>query len=555
MYTIKKIQDARRFRQIIKIFVKYGYSYILDKNQNVKFISMLKKDEALSALSTPQKIRKMFEEMGVSFIKLGQMMSTRADLVGVDIAEELGKLQDSVPPFSYNLAEKQIERELKKPISKLFLSFDKNPIASASIGQVYGAVLRNKKKVIVKVQRPGIKKELESDLRIMYYMSSVVEKHAFSRNLDLKTVIGQFDRYIHKELDYIVEGKNADIFRYNFLNDKDIFVPEIIWSHTTEHVLTMDFIEGEKLKDLFGDNRKYKFPVNKRRIAKLQANAFFKQVYIHGFFNADPHPSNLYILPNNKLALLDFGMTGRFSQPVLNDISNLFIFMISGDIEGMIKQFKNMRIITIDTDVEGLKNDIYDLKDYYYNVALKNLKMGKFIRDLFFLFFKYRLNIPRDLYFFVRALVLVESNGERLDKEFNTVEECKPFVKDIIRKKVSPKRMADRLKNALFDMEYMLDEFPESLRNFVENFGKKGMTVNLEHKNLEVIAREMDRVTNRLSFALIISAIIVASALIMTSDKGVLLFGFPVVGILGFMLAALLGFIMLLSLIRKGDIY
>ncbi|RLG14563.1 MAG: AarF/ABC1/UbiB kinase family protein [Candidatus Nanohalarchaeota archaeon] len=552
---MKKIQDAKRFRQIIRIFAKYGYSYVLDKNQNIGFISYLKRDEKLSALSTPEKIRKMFEELGVSFVKLGQMMSTRADLVGEKIAKELEKLQDDVAPFGFAIAEKQIESELKKPISKLFKSFDKTPIASASIGQVYGAVLKNKKKVIVKVQRPKIKEEIESDLRLIYYLTSIVQKHTFSKYGDLKTLVEEFDRYIHKELNYIVEGKNADIFRYNFLNDKDIFVPEIIWTHTTEYILTMDFIEGEKLKDLFNDQRKYKFHINKKRIAKLQARAFFEQVYMHGFFNADPHPSNLYILPNNKLALLDFGMTGRFSQPVLNDISNLFIFIISGDIENLVRQFMNMHIITVDADIAALKNDIYDLKDYYYNIALKNIKMGQFIQDLFCIFFKYRLKIPRDLYFFVRGLVLVEANGEKLDSNFNTIDECKPFIKEIIKKKVSPKRLRDRLKNALFDAEYILDEFPESLRNFVDNFGKKGLSINIEHKNLEVVANEMERVTNRISFALIISAIIVASALIMTIDKGLLLFGFPVLGILGFVFAAFLGFLMLLSLIRRGDIY
>ena len=171
------------------------------------------------------------------------------------------------------------------------------------------------------------------------------------------------------------------------------------------------------------------------------------------------------------------------------------------------------------------------------------------------LIFKYRLKIPRDLYFFVRGLVLVEANGEKLDSNFNTIDECKPFIKEIIKKKVSPKRLRDRLKNALFDAEYILDEFPESLRNFVDNFGKKGLSINIEHKNLEVVANEMERVTNRISFALIISAIIVASALIMTIDKGLLLFGFPVLGILGFVFAAFLGFLMLLSLIRRGDIY
>ncbi len=552
---LKKIQDARRFREILKIFVKYGYSYVLDKNQDIGFFSMFKKNEELSELSTPEKIRKMFEELGVTFVKLGQMMSTRPDLVGVDIAKELEKLQDNVSPFAFSIAEKEIERELKKPIDKSFKSFNRKAIASASIGQVYSAILKNNKKVIVKVQRINIKQKIESDLRIMYYLLNAVEKPVFSKYGDLKTIIEEFDRYIHKELNYVVEGKNADIFRYNFSKEKDIFVPKIIWTHTTEHILTMEFIDGEKLKDLFNNKRKHKFPIDKKKIAKLQTRAFFKQVYIHGFFNADPHPSNLYILPNNRLALLDFGMIGRFSPSVMDDISNLFIFVISGDIENLIKQFKKMHVITQDVDIDNLKIDMYDLKDYYYSLSLKNLKMGQFIQDLFFIFFKYRLKIPRDLYFYGRALVLVESNGGNLDHNFNTIKECKPYIKEIIAKKVSPKRIADKLKNAFFDIEYLLDELPESLRNLMDNIGQKRMTVNLEHKNLEIISNELERVTNRISFAIIISAIIIASALIMLTGKGLLLFDFPILGILGFVFAAFLGFMMLLSLIRKGDIY
>ena len=552
-----KKKDAKRFKQIVKIFIKYGYDYILEKKQKTGFIPFFKRDEKLSCLSTPQKIRKMFEELGVTFIKLGQMMSTRSDLVGIKIAKELEKLQDGIEAFDYKIAEHQIQNELKSPVSKLFKNFDKIPIASASIGQVYCATLRNQKdeKVIVKIQRPEIKGLIESDLNLMYYLCDIADKHAFSKYGNLRAIIKEFDRVIHKELNFVVEAKNADIFKYNFLNDSNIVIPRVFWDYTTEHILVMEYLEGEKLKDFFNHNRKYRFAIDKEKIAKLQAQCFFKQVYIDGFFNADPHPSNLFILKGNKLGFVDFGMISRISKPMLNKFSNLFILIIDRDIENLVNQLKNIGMIPYDIDICAFKSDIYDLYDYYYNISLKYLQMGKFVKDLLCLFHEYNLKIPRELYLFSRALVYIESNGQKLNKNFNAIQECKPYIKDILKSKVSPKKIAQKIRNSIFDMEYVLEEFPSSFRAFINTFKKKGLIISFEHKNLNILSNELERVSSRISFSMIISAIIVASALIMTSGKGILLFGFPIFGILGFILAAILGFLMILGLLRRGNVY
>ncbi len=532
--------NLKRLNEIIKVFGDYKFGYIAEKIKlkskipfkgNYKYESIEELDSAL-----PIRIRLALQELGTTFIKLGQMLSTRPDLVGDDIANELSKLQDDVPPVDIEIIKSTIETELSNSTENLFSEFEEESLGSASIGQVHKAVLKNGDKVAIKIQKPDVEEIIHKDITIMRFLANRINDYMPQlRIYNLPRIVDEFERHILKEIDYNQEAMNIIRFDKNFKDDKTIYVPKVYKEYSTEKVLTMELIEGKKVLNVIDSDEGYDKPL----IAKREINSFFKQVLIDGFFHADPHPSNVYILDDNVVCFLDYGMMGLLDQEFREDCAELVIYFLENSVKGVMNQLIYMGIINESIDLRSFRYDLTDLMYRFYGIGLNEMQGG--MNGLISLMRKYKVQVPGEFSLLVRGITLIEDTGERLDPNFNPVEAFKPMARSVMRQKVSPSRTIDFIKDNIFEVEHLMKILPQGLSKIFYRIEEGKIKIEMEHKDLE-------RITNKLSTALIIAALLIGSAIIMQTDKGILL------GIIGFIISMILGIGMILSILRYKEI-
>lgn len=532
--------NLKRLKEIIEVLNDYRFGYVAEKTKLKSKIPFKGKSkyESIEELdsSLPERIRLSLQELGTTFIKLGQMLSTRPDLVGDDIAAELTKLQGDVPPVDLEIIKSTIEAELNSPVKDLFLEFDEKPIGSASIGQVHKAVLKNGNKVAIKIQKPGVEEIIHKDITIMRFLAKRINDYMpRMRMYNLPRIVDEFERSIIKEIDYNQEAINVIRFDKNFEENEKIYVPKVYKEYSTEKVLTMELIEGKKVSNVIDSDEGYDKPL----IAKREIDSYFKQVLIDGFFHADPHPSNVYILDDNVVCFLDYGMMGILDQEFREDFAELVMHYLENNVKGVMNQLVYMGIINENIDMKAFKNDLTGIMYRFYGVGLNEMHGG--LNGLISLMRKYNVQIPGEISLLIRGIALVEDTGERLDPDFNPVEEFKPMAREVMRQRVSPSHMIDFIKDNLFEFEHLLKILPQNLSKVLYRIEEGKINIEVEHKYLE-------RITNKLSSALIIAALLIGSAIIMQTDKGVFL------GIIGFIIAMILGIGQVLSILRYREI-
>ncbi len=532
--------NLKRLNEIIKVFSDYRFGYITEK---IKLKSKIPfkghyEYESVEELdsSLPSRLRLSLEELGTTFIKLGQMLSTRPDLVGDDIAAELSKLQDNVPPVDLEIIKSTIENELSKPPEDLFSEFEENPLGSASIGQVHKAVLKNGDKVAIKVQKPDVEEIVHQDITIMRFLAERINDYMPQfRIYNLPRIVDEFERSILKEIDYTQEAMNIVRFDENFKDDETVYVPRVYKQYSTEKVLAMELIEGKRVSDVIDSAEGYDKPL----IAEREINSFFKQVLIYGFFHADPHPANVYILDDNVVCFLDYGMMGLLDQEFREQCAELVIYFLENSVKGLMNQLVYMGIINESMDLKAFRYDLSDIMYRFYGVGLNEIHGG--MSGLISLMRKYKVQLPGEISLLVRGIGLVEDAGERLDPNFNPVESFKPMARSVMREKVSPSRTIDFIKDNIFEIEHLMKILPHSISRILYRIEEGKINVEVEHKGLE-------RISNKLSTALIIAALLIGSAIVMQTDKGIIL------GIIGFIISMILGIWMILSILRYREI-
>ena len=532
--------NLKRLKEIIKVLSDYRFGYIAEKTKlktKIPFKGRSKYESIEELDSTlPTRIRLSLQELGTTFIKLGQMLSTRPDLVGDEIAAELTKLQDDVPPVDLEIIKSTIETELNDSTEDLFLEFEEEPVGSASIGQVHKAVLKNGDKVAIKVQKPGVEEIVHKDITIMRFLAKRINDYMPQfRIYNLPRIVDEFESHILKEIDYNQESMNIIRFDKNFKEDETVYVPKVYKEYSTEKVLTMELIEGKKVSDVIESDEGYDKPL----IAKREINSFFKQVLIDGFFHADPHPANVYILDDNVVCFLDYGMMGILDQEFREDCAELVIYFLENSVKGVMNQLVYMGIINESIDTRAFSNDLTGLMYRFYGIGLNEMHGG--MDGLISLMRKYKVQVPGEFSLLVRGIALVEDTGERLDPNFNPVEAFKPMASSVMRKRISPLRFGDFLKDNIFEVEHLLKKLPQNLSKVLYRIEEGKINIEVEHKDLE-------RISNKLSTALILAALLIGSAIIMQTDKGVFL------GIIGFVIAMILGIGMVLSNLRYREI-
>jgi len=552
----RRYKNINRLRQIVNILIKYGFDYFVKQLGLINLISkgekILKlKPSKIAQLPLPIRVRLALEEFGPTFVKLGQILSTRPDLIPQDYIIELQKLQDEVPPFTYDQVEQIIKRELGADILKIVKSFEQKPFAAASLGQVHQAILEDGNKAVVKVQRPDIERVIETDLDILFDLTRLTEKHIpASRLYDPVGIVEEFAKAIRLELDYGTEGRNAERFKKNFEGDKTIYTPKIYWEFSSRRILTMELIEGIKINNL---KELDKVGYDRKKIAENVAKAFMKQILIDGFFHADPHPGNMLVMKDGIIGFMDFGMMGRLDEEMREKGIDLFVAVLERNPNKIINEMLNLGITSQEEiDTRSLKRDIKEMLDQYYDKPLKEIILGELISQLVEISIKYHIKMPAEFALLGKSLITIEGIGLELDPDFNLAEIAKPYAKDVILERKSPQRLMVKLLNDLSELYNLAILIPRQLSKTLKKMEKGVFKLEFQHRGLESLINALDKAANRMAYSLILAAIIVGSSLIMQTNKGPLFMGFPVIGILGFLIAGVLGLGLVIIILRSG---
>jgi ubiquinone biosynthesis protein len=544
-------RNLDRYRQILTILFKYGFDSMLDRlnlgsyfESGLQMISKVRR-ERVEGLTDFERLRMACEELGPTFIKMGQILSTRSDLIPAELVRELSKLQDDVPPFPFAQVREIVEQELGAPLSGLFQEFDESPLAAASIGQVHRARLSTGDSVIVKVQRPGVRKTVEVDLEILFHLATLMEKNIEEAEIYRPTrVVDEFARSIEKEIDYKIEAHYAERFARQFSGNEAIYIPRVFHETTTGQVLTMEFVDGIKASDIGMLDRA---GMDRKLIADRGAEVTFEQIFRHGFFHADPHPGNICILPGNVICYLDFGMMGYIDKRSMETFADIIIGYVRRD-EAAIADAV-LRIVEWDDppDRRALESDIASFVNLYLYKPLKEMHMGDILQEFLDLFARHRLRLPPDIFFMIKAMTEVEGLGLMLDPDFNMVEKVEPFIRDLQMQRIHPKKlMGDFLASGT-----LLKGVPFELYDLLRQLKSGKAKIGVDHQRLEALIFAIERSSNRISFALIIAALLIGSSLIMMTCAGPTLFNLPLLGLLGYACAGVLG-IWLLAWIRRS---
>ena len=563
MISIRKIgvigrtyRNLNRYRQILAVLFKYGFDDIVELLRIDQYIEIglqmisRKRGERVERLSRAVRVRLAIEELGPTYIKMGQILSTRPDLVPVDFVRELAKLQDKVPAFTFSEVARIIRQETGRPADVLFEKLDPEPLASASIGQVHRARFKDGEKVAVKVQRPGIRKLVEVDLEIMLHLATLAERHIEELALHRPVkIVEEFARTIEKEMDYTLEATSMERVSRAFLQDESVYIPKVYREATTERVLTTEFVDGIKVSML---DHLDKNGYDRRLITRRGADILLTQIFEHGFFHADPHPGNLFVLPNNLICLLDFGMMGTVDRKTREAFVELVDAVVRRDEPRTTQVMLKLTLWDEEPDLRLLGKDVADFMGEHLYKPLKDIQIGKLLYHLLDLAATHGLRIPPEIFLMMKALSTVEGVGLMLDPDFDMIAHAEPFIRQVKLSRFSAERLGSDAVSIFGQYMDFVQEFPKDLLEITRTIRQKKFTFMLDLKSMESMLATHDQISNRISFSIIIAALIIGSALIVISKTPPLFYGISLIGIIGFLAAALMGIWLLVAIIKKG---
>lgn len=564
MFSIRKIgaigrtyRHLNRYHRILRVLFKYGFNDLVDRlhidqylESGLRMINR-KPQKQIARLSRPERLRLVFEELGPTFIKLGQLLSTRPDLIPAEYLDELAKLQDDIPPFSVEEVRKIFTEELGRLPDDLFHYFDSEPLAAASIGQVHRARLDSGAEVVIKVQRPGIENIIAVDLEILAHIAGLMEQYLEEvQGHRPSAIVEEFARSISREIDFSIELANIQRFTRQFKGNPTIHVPVVYPDLSTDRLLVMEYILGIKSSQVRDLREKgYDLPL----IAERGANLVMEQIFVHGFFHADPHPGNIFILPDNVICFIDFGQMGRLSRKDREDFTDLVLDLVGGSEESRI--VSGVLKVTVqlgEVDRESLGQDMGNLMDMYLYRSLGELEAGKIFEDLIDLVSRHKLSFKPSFYLMLKTLSTAEGVGLMHDPKLEIIRLAKPFMRSIRMDRMHPYRIAEEFYQTGSAYLHLFRDLPDELRNILSQLRGGRMRIRFEHRGLQNLGSVMDRVSNRIAFAIVLAALIIGSSLIILSDIPPYWHKIPVIGLIGFVVAGVMGFWLLLSIIRHG---
>jgi len=553
-------RSANRVRQVINVFLKYGFGKVIDQIHLSRFVPFRKRIKSFGqwpSVKEPavaERLRMAFAELGPSFIKLAQILSSRPDLITKPYTDELKKLQDRVPPFSSTEAIQIVEQETARKIDQLFSEFDSVPIAAASIAQVHFARLLDGTKVIVKVQRPRIREQIETDIGILNFIAGLMVKYIpESTFFNPSGIVDEFSRTVRKELDFIEEARNCIRFKKNFEHIAEVHIPAVYSEFSTDKIIVMERIEGVRLDDIEGIT---KLGLDRVKLAKAGIDAYFKQILEDGFFHADPHAGNIFAMPTGQIGFMDFGIVGRVTPEMRETMANTFLALIQKNFDSLIDQYIELGLVPehVDLDIfrKEFKNDLADFLEPLYGLTIKEINFAEYLDTVMHLAIKHKMKIPSDLLLINKAMLILESIGRELDPDFDFISAAEPYASKIIKERMRPGRLYEKARKNVSDLGDFALLFPKQLRQMVQKVLRDDFHIKMTHIGIDRFIRDMDRSSNRISFSLIISAMLLSSAIMHATGAGPVYKGFSLLGLSAFAFAFFLGIWLIISIIRSG---
>lgn len=553
--TISVVRDFPRLHEISSVLIRHGLGDLVRRMGLVTALEragrMLhwKEESEITRLEPPQRFRRMLEELGPTYVKLGQVLATRVDMLPPEWIAELERLQDQVPPVPFEALLPDMTQALGRPPQEVFAAIEPQPRAAASIAQVHDALLPDGTPVVVKVRRPGIVPRVEADLRIMSHLAALMESEIpESRRYQPRRVMQQFAKSLRRELDLAAEARAVERFGELFADDPTVVIPRVYWDYTSAVMNVQDRIEGIPgnrldLVDAAG--------LDRRLLAVRGANVVLKMILIHGYFHADPHPGNVFYLPGHRLGLIDFGMTGMLTTQRRNEITDLLLALLRKDERALLE-------VILEWSGDGpvdearLASDLIEFVFNYSSVQLRDISMGRLLGELTAIMREHHLVLPPDLTLLFKALITLEGLGRQLDPEFDMGEHVEPFMSQVLPLRYSPQAMAKRAEHGVREMAGLLAGLPRDLSRFFKELRKGRAHIDLDLKRLERFGNRIDRSASRLTLGILTASLIIGSSIVMTIEGGPKIFGMPVLGFFGFVLAVMNSIWLVFSIWRSG---
>ncbi|MGH2458209.1 MAG: ABC1 kinase family protein [Chloroflexota bacterium] len=545
----------KRYRQIAEVLVRHGLGFVVSIVGLERFLpfpqGLIGHGVPTGTKGAPVRLRMALGELGATFIKLGQILSTRSDLLPPEYLDELARLQDQTTPVPTEIVRDIVVAELGRPIADVFASFDSTPLAAASIGQVHAATLLDGTEVVVKVRRPGVAEQVAEDLEILQNLATTASRHwEIAEQYDVVGLAQEFAQTLDAELDYVREGRSAERFAENFAGDPDVHIPRIFWAGTTSRVLTQERIHGIKVSDLVGLREA---GIDRSDLAERAAKVILRMVFEDGFFHADPHPGNFFIEPSGRIGLIDFGMVGTVDARTQGQLVDVLVAMANEDVYRLVDVLFELGVARRRATRDRLRRDLDHLFARYYGKSLGDVEIGPMFEDSLALIRRHRLRLPSNLALLMKTVAMNEGLGRQLDPSFNLTTVLVPYARRMVLRQYSPTLWARRLGRASMDLARLGVELPEQLRRVIGEIERGGLEVGMRPEGFEPLIARLERLGNRIILGIIAAAFVNGLAVLIAVYKppgwdqwaGVV-FG------TGFIIAAILGVYLAWSILRSG---
>jgi ubiquinone biosynthesis protein len=547
-------RNLGRLSEIAQVAVRHGFGYWFETHKLTDLFPRRGPRVEMDGQGSQrgQHLREMLDELGPTFVKFGQLLSTRPDVLPPDIIAELRGLQDDVRPFPFGQVEQVVEEDLGLTLDKLFVDFDERPIAAASIGQVHLATLPNGRRVAVKVQRPGAPRQIEADLALLYQAARIAKERVRALDfIDARQLVDEFARSIRHELDYRLEARNADAFHRNFAGHPHVRVPRVHWTYTRSRVLTLEWLDGTQVSDVTPDQWSLE---DRRQIAYLITETWMTMIFRHGFFHGDPHPANILVLGRpDVIGLVDFGATGKLTDDDLSKATRLFIDAASENVDALPKRLADLGVRYPKEREEEFRMELQELYYRYYGASLAEIDPLQVIREAFQLIYSMNLRLPSRFLQLDRAIATLGSVGVELYPDFNVFEVARPYARSLMLERFTPGRVAARARKESLRLGQIALELPYQIHDTLEQIRDGQIEVGFVHKGLDDLMSKIDVVFNRLVVAMVVAGGLIGSSLIgIFAKSGPQLLGINVISVIGFALSGVLGIWLLWGVVRSG---
>ncbi|CAD2076259.1 ABC1 kinase family protein [Phocicoccus pinnipedialis] len=557
MLLKKQIKYLNRFREIAVLFSKSGLGFIIEESGLDRILSLprrlITKQTVSDEKTFAERIRIFLEEAGPTFIKLGQIASTRGDIIPDNIISELEKLQNHVPPFETEVAKSLIEESLDIKIDEVFSIFEDEPIGSASIGQVHRAVLHDGRVVAIKVQRPDIEKQVRADLEILRTIAQTAENHfGWAEQYQVTSIVDELANAMIDEMDYMIEARSMERLRKAFKDDPNTAFPECILQLTNKTVLTMDYLDGVSIRDteVIED-----LNISTEKLAEILSKTIFTQIFNLGFFHADIHPGNIIVLRDGRLGFIDFGMVGTLTNDLRYNFGNILIGMMQRDSTKVVRSIIRMGVVPDVVDVNDLYREAEILQDKYYDIPLAQLNFSDAVDDLFSITNHYHIRLPKDFTLLGKTLITLEGNIELLSKTFSIIDVAEPFGKKLVLERFNPKRFVETKMVDWVEIQEDAANAAQNLHQFTKGLKNRELPIRVKVDGRKEISKHADKIINRLSFSLVLLSLsILMVGLIIGASilgEGSILFKFPIIEI-GSVLAVFMFLWLIYSIFKTG---